>query len=56
MVLFPKDAHWLRDYLNELLAFSMTKYDDQVDATAQALKWVESYSEPAREPRIRMWR
>ena len=51
-VLFPKEAPWLRDYINELLAFPMAKYDDQVDSTAQALKWVASYKEPARELKI----
>jgi predicted phage terminase large subunit-like protein len=52
-VFFPKEAPWLRDYINELLAFPMAKYDDQVDSTAQALKYVASYSEPARELKIR---
>lgn len=46
-VLFPTEALWLREYLNELLAFPAAKYDDQVDSTAQALKWVANYVEPA---------
>lgn len=47
-VLFPKEAPWLCDYVNELIAFPMAKYDDQVDSTSQALKWAASYDEPAR--------
>jgi hypothetical protein len=47
-VLFPKEAPWLREYANELLAFPMAKYDDQVDSTAQALKYVASSAEPVR--------
>lgn len=46
-VLFPKDAPWLGDYLHELLAFPMAKYDDQVDSTSQALKWI---SDKGQEP------
>lgn len=46
-VFLPSQAPWLADYQNELLAFPLAKYDDQVDATAQALKWVhESSKEP----------
>lgn len=40
MVLLPKDAHWLTDYVYELTTFPKGKYDDQVDSTAQALKWI----------------
>lgn len=32
-VLFPEDAPWLNDYLNELLSFPNCKQDDQVDST-----------------------
>ena len=39
-VLFPKDAHWLNDYVQELITFPKGRYDDQVDSTAQALKWI----------------
>lgn len=39
-VYLPTQAPWLADYQNELLAFPLAKYDDQVDATAQALKWL----------------
>jgi predicted phage terminase large subunit-like protein len=38
-VVLPKDAPWLADYLNELLAFPNGKYDDQVDSTTQFLSW-----------------
>lgn len=39
-VLLPKQAHWLPDYVQELTTFPKAKYDDQVDSTAQALKWI----------------
>jgi predicted phage terminase large subunit-like protein len=39
-VLLPKEAYWLQDYLQELVTFPKAKYDDQVDSTAQALKWI----------------
>jgi predicted phage terminase large subunit-like protein len=35
----PEGAHWLADYLDELLLFPAGRYDDQVDSTAQALAW-----------------
>jgi predicted phage terminase large subunit-like protein len=39
-VLFPHDAHWLPEFLRELLGFPYGKHDDQVDALAQLLHWV----------------
>ena len=38
-ILFPEAAHWLDDYLSELLSFPNSKYDDQVDLTVFALAW-----------------
>jgi predicted phage terminase large subunit-like protein len=35
----PREAHWLADYLHELVTFPRGRYDDQVDSTAQALAW-----------------
>ena len=35
----PSEAHWLDDYLHELVVFPNGRYDDQVDSTAQALAW-----------------
>lgn len=35
----PREAHWLADYLHELVTFPKGRYDDQVDSTAQALAW-----------------
>jgi len=47
-VLIPKDAYWLPDYVQELVTFPKAKYDDQVDSTSQALKWITvSGIEPA---------
>lgn len=39
-LLLPERAPWLADYTQELLAFPGSKYDDQVDATTQALEWI----------------
>jgi predicted phage terminase large subunit-like protein len=41
MVVLPKDAPWLLDYVNELTSFPKAKYDDQVDSTSQALAWIK---------------
>jgi predicted phage terminase large subunit-like protein len=38
-VLFPLEAHWLNDYLRELLSFPNSEFDDQVDSTVFALAW-----------------
>jgi predicted phage terminase large subunit-like protein len=40
LVLIPKEAHWLQDYLQELTTFPGSKHDDQVDSTTQALAWM----------------
>jgi hypothetical protein len=37
----PREAHWLADYLHELVTFPRGRYDDQVDSTAQALAWLK---------------
>lgn len=39
-VLFPREADWLNLYLNELISFPNSKYDDQVDSTVYALAWM----------------
>lgn len=36
----PRAAHWLDDYLAELMAFPRSTHDDQVDSTSQALKFL----------------
>jgi predicted phage terminase large subunit-like protein len=41
-VLLPRDAPWLGDYMNELLAFPRGGHDDQVDSTSQALRYLTS--------------
>jgi predicted phage terminase large subunit-like protein len=38
-VLFPKQAPWLGDLLNELLRFPQTQFDDQADSVSQYLNW-----------------
>lgn len=41
----PAQAHWREEYLHEMAMFPMGKHDDQVDATAQALAWIEGSSD-----------
>lgn len=38
-VILPQEAHWLSDYISELLSFPASTNDDQVDATSQALSY-----------------
>lgn len=47
----PQSADWLGDYTAELLGFPTSRYDDQVDATAQLLIWVQE-QEMFRAPEI----
>ena len=52
-VILPREAPWLGIYLNELLAFPASKYDDQVDSTSQALKYLTTkLSPPVRAPQL----
>jgi predicted phage terminase large subunit-like protein len=37
----PAQAHWLGDYLHELVTFPRGTYGDQVDSTSQALHWIQ---------------
>ena len=49
-ILFPKEALWLADFENELLAFPHGRYDDQVDALMLFLDWYsgsEGWIEPS---------
>ncbi|WP_248313422.1 phage terminase large subunit [Bosea sp. F3-2] len=48
-VFLPREAHWLGDYLGELLAFPLARHDDQVDATSQALKFLTARTPVIRE-------
>jgi predicted phage terminase large subunit-like protein len=41
-VLLPRQAPWLEPYLQELLTFPGSKYDDQVDSTTQALEYMKT--------------
>lgn len=40
-IYLPEAAPWLSDYLTELSEFPAAKYDDQVDATSQALEYLQ---------------
>ena len=42
-VFIPHDAHWLPDFLQELIAFPKGRYNDQVDSFSQALKWFNRF-------------
>ena len=44
-VYLPKQAHWLDDYLHEMLVFPKGRHDDQVDSTAQAFSWAKQRSQ-----------
>ncbi|MDH3581688.1 MAG: phage terminase large subunit [Hyphomicrobiales bacterium] len=38
-----KDAPWLGDFMNEILAFPNSRHDDQIDSVSQFLNWAEGY-------------
>lgn len=38
----PREAPWLDDFLNEILAFPFGKYADQVDSASQFLGWANT--------------
>lgn len=40
-VYLPKEAHWLGEYTSEITTFPYGRYDDQADATSQALCWIK---------------
>ena len=40
-VFLPRQAPWLAEYVHELTTFPNGKHDDQVDATSQALAWIQ---------------
>jgi predicted phage terminase large subunit-like protein len=41
-VLFPKEAQWLSDFIEELAMFPNARHDDQVDSVTQFLNWITS--------------
>jgi predicted phage terminase large subunit-like protein len=47
-VYLPKEAPWLADLQTELLGFSHTRHDDQVDSIAQFLFWYSTRRNPLR--------
>ena len=48
-----KDAHWLPEYEDELVAFDKGKHDDQVDVTSYTARClVETFAEDESEPFI----
>lgn len=52
----PRQAPWLAEWLDELLAFPNARHDDQVDSTSQALNYLSrrmAYRQPKGEPRSR---
>ncbi|WP_051988198.1 phage terminase large subunit [Bosea sp. UNC402CLCol] len=55
-VILPREATWQSDYLAELLAFPLSRHDDQVDATSQALKYLTAKTPVIRERQQRIVR
>jgi len=52
-IYFRKDAHWLPEYEDELVAFDKGTHDDQVDVTSYAARClVETFAEDESEPFI----
>ena len=49
--IWPRQAHWLGDSLDELLSVPNARFDDQVDALCQALAYVEDSSHPGWDDR-----
>jgi predicted phage terminase large subunit-like protein len=45
---FPEDAPWLPTFLHELELFPASAYDDQVDTTTQALRYLRSQQSDGR--------
>ncbi|MDE0724426.1 MAG: phage terminase large subunit [Alphaproteobacteria bacterium] len=39
-IFLPKNAKWLKDYIDEMVLFPHSNHDDQVDMTTQALKYL----------------
>jgi len=46
-VLLPRQAPWLAEYIIELTGFPGTKFNDQVDATTQALSYLKEGADNA---------
>jgi predicted phage terminase large subunit-like protein len=40
-VFLPRRAPWLSEFHDEVLQFPQGRYDDQVDALAQFLDWID---------------
>ena len=51
-VLLPKEAPWLSDFLNEVLAFPNGRHDDQVDSISQLLNWVQEHLRYSQVPLV----
>ena len=53
LIYFRKDAHWLPEYEDELVAFDKGTRDDQVDVTSYAARCLmETFAEDESEPFI----
>ena len=52
-IYFRKDAHWLPEYEDELVAFDKGTHDDKVDVTSYAARcFVETFADDESEPFI----
>ena len=47
-VVLPTEAPWLADYVDEIVGFPGTRFNDQVDSTAQALEFLRGISNTTR--------
>ncbi len=45
-VWLPKEAHWLADFLHEVMVFDKGKHDDQVDSMTQFINWCRQRPTP----------
>jgi len=47
LMVLPRDAHWLGEFVSELLVFPSGQYDDQVDTVSQYFEWVRTRPRPS---------
>lgn len=46
----PQDATWRADFIDEIVAFPLTQFNDQVDAMTQFLHWISAHPNPKGRP------
>lgn len=48
-IFIPHQAPWLKEWLNEMVAFPTAAHDDQVDSVSQYLNWITQVKEQQRK-------